>query len=248
MYLKSRLLIVAIFLLCLSQFAEAQDTIKQKEAELKKFFEGKTVVINIDMPATKDGIDIYPEREVQVDYSEYSNRIREHGRAVRKGDEILITKIKINKKNIEFQLGGGGYGVAGDDTGYVSPRIINKSSEEDRLEKELKNETDPERRRRLQREIDFLRDRRERENRIYQEDARRQTAINKDRIRDKALDAGSRFNIWYEKGVKVEQLTPETILGALGEFVTFENRSISKPGKEKRSRSRLDDFIDDNDE
>jgi len=35
----------------------------QSESDLKQFFEGKTVTLRIDLPATKEGVNIYPERE-----------------------------------------------------------------------------------------------------------------------------------------------------------------------------------------
>jgi hypothetical protein len=39
---------------------------------------------------------------------------------VRRGDQVLVTKVKVKKDLIEFQLGGGGYGTFGDD---ASPHV-----------------------------------------------------------------------------------------------------------------------------
>ncbi|MCS6884741.1 MAG: hypothetical protein RMM17_02875 [Acidobacteriota bacterium] len=194
----------------------------QSELELKRYFEGKYVRVRIDMPATKDGVDIYPERELQVDYSKYAQRIRNHGVAIQKGESVLVTKVKVNKRNIEFQLGGGGYGVLGDDSGYVSPQPVYKSDRERRLERELKQETDPERRRQLQRELDYLREDREREERYYREQARIETERRRQEIRYRALQAGSRFNIWFEKAVPPQVLTPAALMRLLGRFVEFD--------------------------
>lgn len=208
-----KLCLVAIILTACTQ------TQAQSELELKRYFEGKYVRVLIDMPATKDGVDIYPEKELPVDYSKYSRRIREHGIAIHKGESVLITKIKVNRRNIEFQLGGGGYGVAGDDTGYVAPQTVPKSERERSLEKELRDEKDPERRRRLQRELDYLREIREREERYYREQARIETERRKEEIRYRALEAGSRFNLWFEKAVP--KLTPEDVMNLLERFIDF---------------------------
>lgn len=35
----------------------------QSEDALAKFFEGRTVAVKMDMPANKDGVDVFPERQ-----------------------------------------------------------------------------------------------------------------------------------------------------------------------------------------
>ncbi len=87
----------------------------QPEQDLKRYFEGQTVSLKIDMPATREGLNVYPEREQALDYREYANRLKRHGTSIRRGDEIMITKVKVVDKQIEFQLGGG-YGTIGDET------------------------------------------------------------------------------------------------------------------------------------
>jgi len=91
----------------------------QNEYELKRAFEGKFVIVKMDMPATQYGIDLVPGREPAVDFKAYSQRVKQYGIALRAGDRVMVTTIRIKKKNIEFQLGGGGYGTFGDDSGYV---------------------------------------------------------------------------------------------------------------------------------
>ena len=39
----------------------------QTEADLKRYFEGKHVSLKMDMPATKDGVDVYPDRFITID-------------------------------------------------------------------------------------------------------------------------------------------------------------------------------------
>src|SRR6476469_4800387 len=46
----------------------------QGEAELKDFFEGKSVRVKIDMPATQEGIDVYPDARRAIDFTQYSAR------------------------------------------------------------------------------------------------------------------------------------------------------------------------------
>lgn len=61
----------AVFVLIFAAFAAAQT-----EADLKAFFEGKRVEVKIDMPATKDGINIYPERRQPIDFDKYSQSLK----------------------------------------------------------------------------------------------------------------------------------------------------------------------------
>src|SRR6185295_16422606 len=88
----------------------------QTEDQLKRAFEGRTVLVKLDMPGSDDGIDVYPGLSQSVDYPALAGRLKRYGTAVRRGQEIMVTKIRIKKDLIEFQLGGGGYGTFGDDT------------------------------------------------------------------------------------------------------------------------------------
>ena len=47
----------------------------QDENELRSAFEGRTVVVKIDMPATSQGVDIHPEQERPLDYDRYGDRL-----------------------------------------------------------------------------------------------------------------------------------------------------------------------------
>ena len=57
----------------------------QGEAQLKAFFEGKTVAVKLDLPANEDGVDVYPGRTPAVDFSRYAKRLKQHGTAVKSG-------------------------------------------------------------------------------------------------------------------------------------------------------------------
>src|SRR4051812_30650264 len=88
----------------------------QSEAALREYFEGRTVTLKLAMPGTEKGVDIYPGSPRPLDYPRYADRLKDYGTAIRAGESITITKIKLKSKLIEFQLGGGGYGTFGDET------------------------------------------------------------------------------------------------------------------------------------
>ena len=209
----------------------------QTEWDLKQAFEGKFVIVKMDMPATQRGVDLYPDRQPSVDFREYSARVREFGVALKPGDRIMVTTVRVKKKNIEFQLGGGGYGVFGDDTGYVYVPEESKSRREKDLEKWIKDERDYERRRRMQRELDDLRRDRERENRRAQSESRELTAQKESEIASKRLDAGSRFNLWFDEYRLASRLpTPREMRLMLAQFVDFEEGPGGRPDMRTEAR------------
>jgi hypothetical protein len=205
----------------------------QSEAALKDHFEGKMVTVKIAMPGTEYGVDIYPLDSRPLDYTRYADRLKDYGTAIKAGEEVMVTKVKVKSKLIEFQLGGGGYGTAGDETSSnVSTASSPKTKREQNLEAELKRETDPARKRAMKEELDELRKDRERE------DARNRAAVaeaeehKKQNIRQRRLEGGSRFNIRYREGVPSTSVTPQAIKRALAEYVRFDTDSTfaSKPG------------------
>jgi hypothetical protein len=192
------------------------------ELTLRRFFEGRKVAMLLDMPATSNGIDIYPEREYPLDFAKMGDRIRSAGVSLREGDRVPITRIKLKDDLIEFQLGGGGFNSFKDASSTVSTSSIPKSSQERSLEREVREEKDPDRRRDLQRELDRVRrDREYRQDRNRQRDAE----VNETRRaqdRERALDMGSRFNIRFEKkDVPDAFKTPEGVMRALEKHVDF---------------------------
>ncbi len=193
----------------------------QSEAALKDYFEGKTVVVKIDMPATQAGIDVYADARRPLNFDEYSARLKATGIALRSGDSVMITKVRIKDKVVEFQLGGGGYGTFGDDTNtsvYVPGAA--KSKREKDLERDIKVERDSARKRRMQTELDDLRREREREDSRNRAAASTASEEKKQRIADQRLHSGSRFNIRYQNGVP-PGVTAGGIMAALAEYVEF---------------------------
>ena len=200
--------------------AAAAPASAQSEPALKDFFEGKSVTVKMDMPATQEGIDVYPDARRAIDFNQYSSRVKSFGVAIKNGESVLVTRIRVKDKLIEFQLAGGGYGTFGDDTSSVYVPTASKSKRERDLEKLVKDEDDPARKRRLQRELDDLRADREREDARNQAAAATASEAKKARIAIDRLHSGSRFNIRYQEGVP-PGLGPDGIMRALADYVEF---------------------------
>lgn len=194
----------------------------QTESQLKGFFEGRTVTVKFAMPATAQGVDLFPGAEPAVDVRAYGDRIKQFGTALRPGDQVVVTLVKVKSNLIEFQLGGGGYGTLGDDLGStVSPTTVGESPRERELKEQIKRETDTARKRQLERELAAERDRRERDNQQARAAAEAANAQTQSRIEQKRLGAGSRFNIRYRGGVPPAALTPAGIMQVLHEYLEF---------------------------
>jgi hypothetical protein len=194
----------------------------QDEAALQRFFQGKRVIVKIDMPATKDGIDIYVNEPQKLRFDEYSQRIRNHGVSVKSSDSIMVTQVRMKDRIIEFHLGGGGYGTFADEGAYVSAPTTPKSARERRLEEDLKKESDARMKRRIQDELDEVRDARRREDARAQAAARELQQLKREEIRAKALQSGSRFNLRFNRSVlREDPATPERVMELLGEWVDF---------------------------
>ncbi len=214
---------VTTAILCGIGLMQATPLLAQSEQQLRQAFEGRFVIVRMDMPATQKGVDLYPDREQAIDVESYSARIREFGIALREGARVMVTAVRIKKHNIEFQLAGGGYGVWGDDTGSVYVPIVTKSEREKDLEKRIKNESDRDRRRRLEHELDDLRREREREQRDRDAEKADLEARKKSEIAVKRLDAGSRVNIWFPDDDRLvkEPPTPADLRRMLGRAIDF---------------------------
>jgi hypothetical protein len=223
MPITSRAVASAVFVI-----AAASPALAQNEAALKDYFEGKSVRLRIDMPGTQEGVDVYPDARRPLEFDKYSNRLKSYGIAVRTGDSIMVTRVRVKEKLIEFHLGGGGYGTFGDDTGSVTAATTPKSQREKDLERAVKNETNADRKRSLERELDSLRDRREREDARNRAAAASATEAKKDRIADARLHGGSRFNIRYQNGVP-PGLAPDGVMRALEEYVEFTFAQDARP-------------------
>ncbi len=189
------------------------------EAEIKRYFEGRRVTLRIDMPGAAEGVDIRVDRP--FDAQQHGDRLRRFGASIRSGDTATITMIKVKKDLVEFQLDGGGYGTFSDDTSLsVNMPDIQKSNREKDMEAAVKRETDAQRKRELQRELDDIRNARERENRRIAVDRSFAEERKRGMIAERRLQGGSRFNVRFAGNVPAN-VNPDDIASALGEFVDF---------------------------
>jgi len=202
----------------------ASPALAQDETALKKAFEGKRVILKIDMPATKDGVDVWPARELPVDFSQVAKRIKGNGIAISIGEEQMVTKVHLVKNYIEFQLGGGGYGTFADQLSspYQPPPIPQgETPEERRLKTEIMTTNDERTRRELERQLGEMQRQRQAENAEAQARVAELNMAAEAEARERRLAAGSRFNIRWDKAVPAEALAPEAIMAALAEYVDF---------------------------
>ena len=209
-------------LLLLTFLAAAQPVAAQSEEQLRTYFEGKPVIVKIDMPGSDDGVDVYPGRTQPIDFPRHAARLKQFGTALRRGNEALITKIKVKKDLIEFQLDGGGYGTFGDDasSGVYVPSA-DKTQREKNLDKEIDRETDAAKKKKLIEERDALRKDREREDARNRAEAEQASQLKEANVRQRRLEGGSRFNIRFKPAVPDDAMTPEGVMRALAEYVDF---------------------------
>jgi hypothetical protein len=197
----------------------------QNEAALRAAFEGKTVAVKLDMPATSQGVEVYPQDAMPVDFRQVAERLKDNGTALRMGDRVMITKVVVKRSShIEFQLGGGGYGTFGDvmsDPSDVHTASVGETKEERMLRDSIKAARGPTSRKRFERDLANLRAERERENARAAAEAKQANAAQEANLRAKRAESGSRFNIRYRQGIPPEGLTPEGVMKALAQYVDF---------------------------
>jgi hypothetical protein len=195
----------------------------QSEGALRQAFEGKTVRVKMDLPATSDGVDIQHRGEPPLDFRSYSQRIKRFGVSLRSGDSVMVTTVRVKGKNIEFQLGGGGYGTLGDPSSNVSLGTVSKSQREQDLEREIQNEPNATRRSQMSRELARMVADRERENGDRRAREVELTALRQREIEEKRLQAGSRFNLRFPDNYLKESVpTPQELRAMLAEYVAFD--------------------------
>ena len=205
-----------LLLLCLVPAIKAQNA-----ASLSQFFEGKQVVVKLDMPGTQQGVDLYPQKDNMLDAKAYGKRMKSFPVALRNGDAVMITMVKVKDKLIEFQLGGGGFGTFGDDTDTsVKFTPAPKSDREKDLESQLANTDDSDQKARIQRELDYLRRQRERDDQRNRAIAEAAARVKQQQVDDSRSKGGSRFNLKYD-GKVPPNITPQDVMAALSQYVSF---------------------------
>jgi len=217
----SRLMQSAV-VLAMTLFALALGAQKDPNS-LEGYFTGKEVTLKIDMPGTQQGVDLRYNKDVPMNWKEYANRLKSNGVAIHKGDTARVTAVVLKDDRIEFQLDGGGFGTFGDDTNAtVTPKTVDKSDYEKQLEKQIANTTDDDERRRLQRDLDRERSRRERQDADNRNAAQVASQIKAQQISDKRLQGGSRFNLRWSGQIPADQKTPDAVMKLLADYVSFD--------------------------
>ncbi len=215
-----------VALAMLSRGAQAQN-----EAALRAAFEGKTVTVKVDMPATSKGIDVYPQESMPVNWREMAERMKQYGTAIKPGQQYMITKVVVKKdSHIEFQLGGGGYGTFGDymnSSSSVSATEEGESAEERQLKEQIKQAQGPTRRKQLEKELANKRSERERENSKAKAEAAQANEAREANLRTKRAESGSRFNIRYKQGIPPYALTPQGVAEALAPYAEITGMPVA---------------------
>ncbi len=219
------LALFAMFLSTLPLYAQGN-----AQSVLQSYFVGRQVTLQIDMPGTQQGVDLRMDRDDPMDWKAYSARLKKFGPAIRSGDRSTITTLVVKKNLIEFQLDGGGFGTFWDDDNTnVTPYNVEKSSYEKQLERDVRNESDPQRKRELQRELDRARSRREREQAADNRAAQIASQMKAQEVEAKRMRGGSRFNLRWPANIPGDQLTPEAVMKLMEAYVDFGDLQAQKP-------------------
>jgi hypothetical protein len=203
----------------------------QSEGHLRNYFEGRSVVILLDMPADEDGINVRVDSGRSIDRRDVSKNLDRYGAALRTGDPAQITLVKVKGKHIEFQLDGGGWqGGHRASLGYApapkSERHLDIEAElallPDPSDRSIPDEQKQLRLRRILEEdleqLIFEYDELNAAGLAEAEDLQAHAQQDLDR---RIQAAGSRFNLRYDRRVPAEALTPEGLKLALKKYVAF---------------------------
>jgi len=101
----------------ISGSAMAASTTKDAKATLSQLLLGQDVRALLDMPAYKDGLDVYlsPDSGKKIDsrgidMKDLSKYLKDKGVGVERDEWVTVTDVKIDSDRVEIHLGGGGEG------------------------------------------------------------------------------------------------------------------------------------------
>lgn len=209
----------------------------QSESALRNAFEGKTVTVKLDMPGTSRGVDVYPMEATPVSFREVADRTKDYTVSLKMGQTVMVTKIVVKKDLIEFQLGGGGFGTFGDNTGSdISAAEAGESKQERALRDSVKRAPNAAKKREYERELNNLRGACERENAKARAEAAQANELREANLRAKRSVSGSRFNIRYKPAVPPDAMTPNAVTRALSAYVDFSDASMSSASSASGNR------------
>ena len=102
-------------LLALAAVHAIAETGAAAKHDLARLLLGKDLKALLDMPAYKDGVDLYGNPkgnkrldERGIDLKELSNFLKEKGVGVERDEWATITDVKVDNDRVEVHLGGGG--------------------------------------------------------------------------------------------------------------------------------------------
>lgn len=229
--------LTGLFLLLMA----ALPALGQSEGDLREYFEGRRVVILVDMPAHENGINIKADKGRSIDRNKVGKNLRRYGPSLREGDLAKVTLVKKKRKHIEFQLNGGGW--RGRRTVRLRYSTAPKSQRHRDLEAELALMHEREAHEHADTEEDGEK-KKSRLQKILEEDLEelryKYDAINAERlaaakeVQARELEAlgrriraaGSRFNLRFDRRVPAEALTPEGLMAVLEKYVDFSQQSV----------------------
>jgi hypothetical protein len=197
---------------------------------LETYFTGKEVTLKIDMPGTQQGVDLSLNKDTPMNWKQYSSRLKSFGVAIPKGATARVTGFVVKSDRMEFQLDGGGFGTFFDDSNTtVNAKSVDKSDYEKRLEKQIADTPDGDKRRQLQRDLDRERSRRQRQEDNNRDAAQIASQIKAQKVSDDRLRGGSRFNLRWQGTIPADQKTPDNIKRLLADYVTFDDGPPAQP-------------------
>jgi len=158
-----------------------------------------------------------------VNFREVAERLKDNSTSLKIGQQVMVTKVLVNKNShIEFQLGGGGYGTFGDNTSTsVSRASQGETKAEKALRDSIKHAPGPTKRKQFEKELASVRGERERENARAEAEAKQAQSVIEANLRAKRAESGSRFNVRYRNGIPADALTPDGLMRTLSQYVDF---------------------------
>ncbi|HEU0122415.1 MAG TPA: hypothetical protein VFQ91_17930 [Bryobacteraceae bacterium] len=189
------------------------------EAELQRALVNRQVTLRLDMPGTHEGVNLHIDRDQPLDQTQHEKFLADFGVAIPQGRRAAITALHIKSSVIEVHIDGGGFGTYGDDTRTTISTSIPKSNREVQLERLLRRETDPNRRRRLRSDLDREQRLRSREETRLRAASGPANAAKREQVMTDRQRGGSRFNL---RGVsRANDVTAAQIIQWLGPYADF---------------------------
>lgn len=114
---KFHLLLLLVLALPVCQTRLMAETADSAKDALSKTLLGKDVKALMDMPAYKDGIDLYVDPKTDkrlddrgIDMKDLAKFLKDKGVGVARDQWVTITEVKVDSDRVEVHLGGGGEG------------------------------------------------------------------------------------------------------------------------------------------